>query len=288
MLKESEPLIFNTQTVPASEVSGCEVNMILDAFLYYGYDFRHHARAPLQRRLQQCRKSRQLVQLSELIPGILHDAVFRRGLLDDMSISVTDLFRDPEVFLALRGEVVSWLRTHPFLRIWVAGCATGEEAYSMAILLQEEGLYGRARIYATDRNSGNLQVAREGLYPLDQAVQFQRNLAQSGSVQPLSKYMEFLPKQLRVHDDLRENIVFADHDLVSDGVFGQMHLVLCRNVLIYFNQELRDRVLDLLETSLVPLGSLCLGKRESLETSLVNDHFEVIAAADSIYRKRAI
>jgi chemotaxis protein methyltransferase CheR len=207
-------------------------------------------------------------------------------LLRGITVNVSEMFRDPAFFKSIRELIVPFLKTYPFIKIWHAGCATGEEAYSMAILLQEEGLKGRFRIYATDINEDVVHKAQEGIYPLQEMQRFTRNYQHSGGTGSFSDYYTARYNHAILAPSLRENIVFAAHNLAVDSDFGEMNLILCRNVMIYFKQPLKERVLGLFDTSLVAGGYLCLGTKESLDHRHISDRYEPIAPRMQIYRKR--
>jgi chemotaxis protein methyltransferase CheR len=269
------------------DLEDLEIDLVLEALLRrYGYDFRHYTRATLKRRLEKRCQAAGLVHLSDMVPILLRDRDFVDLLLRDMSVVVTEMFRDPDFFRELRSKVVPQLRTWPYLKVWHAGCATGEELYSMAILLTEEGLYERSRLYATDFNSQALATAREGIYPLDRVEKFARNYRQSGGMASFSDYSLARYRSVMLKPELRKRVTFATHNLVTDGVFGDMNLIVCRNVLIYFDKVLQNRVLELFRDSLCHLGFLCLGNKETLEFSSVAADFEVIDREQRIYRKR--
>jgi chemotaxis protein methyltransferase CheR len=269
------------------DIQNLEIDLILESLLRrYGYDFRHYARATLKRRLEKRLQSSGFRHLSEMLPGLLRDRAFVDLLLRDMSVVVTEMFRDPDFFKTVRTTVVPHLRTWPFLKVWHAGCATGEELYSMAILFGEEELYERTRFYATDFNNDALSTAREGIYPLDRVEKFARNYRRSGGMASFSDYCLARYRSAMLKPSLRERVTFANHNLVTDGVFGDMNMVVCRNVLIYFDKTLQNRVLELFRDSLCHLGFLCLGNKETLEFSSVVDDFEIIDRQQRIYRKR--
>lgn len=218
---------------------------------------------------------------------VLYDASFFEILLQDCSINVTEMFRDPDYFEALRQEIVPYLRTYPFFRIWVPGCASGEEVYSIAILLYEEGLYERAQIYATDFNDAILDQASQGIYPLESIREYTTNYQRAGGSAAFSDYYIADHQAATLNQSLKKNIVFANHNLASDKAFNEMHFISCRNVLIYFNKTLKDRVIQLFKNSLSAGGFLCLGTKESLKFSKFNQDFEVVSKDDSIYRKKS-
>lgn len=265
-----------------------ELDLVLEAIQRTcGYDFRHYARPSLHRRLAGLQKQSNLTHLAEMIPRILHDSQFLNQLLRTLSITVTDMFRDPSFYLAFRREVVPVLKTRPILKVWHAGCATGEEAYSLAILLKEEGLYDRARIYATDFNANALHTAQEGIYPLEAIKKGTENYVAAGGRCSFADYYHAQYGSAKMQDCIKTNTTFSHHNLATDGPFGDMDLILCRNVLIYFERTLQRRVFSLLADSLRPDGFLCLGMRETLDFSDVREGFEVVAPRDKIYRQKA-
>ncbi|GHA20933.1 CheR family methyltransferase [Oceanisphaera arctica] len=268
------------------ELEKIELELLLEAiFRRYGYDFRHYAQASLKRRIAQCMQQAGVSRVADLIPPILHDKGFFDDFLKFMSVTVTDMFRDPDFFATLRSQVIPVLKTYPFIKIWHAGCATGEEVYSLAILLKEEGLYERTQIYATDYNNHSLAIAREGIYSLKQMQQYSENYIRAGGRQSFSDYYHAKYGAAKIHDSLKANVTFANHNLANDGVFGEMQMVICRNVLIYFDQQLQDRVLTLLHDSLSPRGFLCLGNKESLKFSAVQNCFENQDYAQRIFKR---
>lgn len=196
------------------------------------------------------------------------------------------MFRDPSFYLALRKEVLPLLKSYPFIKIWHAGCSTGEEAYSMAILMAEEGLYEKARIYATDFNESVIKKAKTGAYPIDRVKAYAYNYQRSGGKESFADYYSASHKSVAMENFLKKNILFSDHNLVTDGVFGEMNLIMCRNVLIYFNRDLQNRVFKLFSESLSDSGFLCLGSKESIRFSEYSDEFEDVTKHEKIYRKR--
>lgn len=263
-----------------------EVNMLLEAILFrYGYDFRHYARASLERRVLNRVQLSGLDNISEMIPLIMHDPNFFNLFLKDMSITVTEMFRDPFVFKQIRDSVFTQLKTYSRVNIWHAGCATGEEVYSMAIMLKEEGLLKRTQIYATDFNNHSLEIAAKGIYPAAKMKLFTENYLNSGGKKSFADYYQAKYECAKLTESLKEHITFANHNLIKDQVFAQMHLVMCRNVLIYFDQNLQNRVLDLFKQSLIHRGFLILGDKESLDFSIVNDSFDKYQYPERIYRR---
>ncbi len=268
------------------ELESLEIDLLLEAiFRRYGYDFRHYARASLKRRVRQSLLRAGVERPSQLIPQLLDDRACFDLLLKDMSVTVTEMFRDPGFFAALRQRIIPLLKTYPFVKIWHAGCATGEEVYSLAILLQEEGLYERTQIYATDYNNHSLAVAKQGIYPLKQMERFAANYRQAGGRRNFADYYHSGYDAAKMQAALQRHVTFANHNLAADGVFGEMQLVICRNVLIYFDRQLQDRVLQLFSDSLSPRGILCLGNKESLAFSAVQARFEPLVGEQKIYKR---
>ena len=264
-----------------------ELDLILQAIEHrWGYDFRDYARASIRRRVKNTMIRHRLHRISELLPKILHDAAFFQDMIKDFSIPVTEMFRDTHVFRKLVDEVFPHLRSWPFLKIWHAGCATGEEVYSLAILLHEAGLLERTTIYATDYNDSVLKIGQTAIYPLKGMQLISRHYVQSGGVFSLSQYFMAAKNSVVMSSNLKKNIVWSNHNLVTDGVFGEMNLILCRNVMIYFAPPLRDRALNIFSDSLVRGGFLCLGNKESLDFTSVRDQFDAFAPKDRIYRKK--
>ena len=254
-----------------------EVDLLLEAvYRKYHYDFRGYARASLRRRLW--RRAQQ--------ERVLHDRAAMERLLLDLSINVTSMFRDPGFFASFRQHAVPALRTYPFLRIWNAGCSTGEETYSLAILLREVGLYDRSRIYATDINESVLASAAEGIYPLAKMQEYTENYLAAGGSRSFSDYYRAAYDRAQLDRSLSENVVFAAHNLVSDRSFNEFHVIVCRNVMIYFDRALQERVHGLFLDSLSPFGLLALGRKETLAHSAHGDRFDVVDELERIYRKR--
>jgi chemotaxis protein methyltransferase CheR len=270
------------------DVDELEMRLLLDAiYSTYHYDFRQYASASLKRRLGQALVRMQCATISALQEKILHDRRAFPVLLEYLTVQVSDLFRDPEVFLALRRDVVPLLATYPSLKIWVAGSSMGEEAYSYAILLAEEGLLDRTIIYATDINDDSLARARSGIYPIERIRQFTLNHRESGGKSSLSDYYHAAHESAVMSQALRSHITFADHSLATDSAFSEVQLISCRNVLIYFDRELQDRAIDLFRESLCHRGFLCLGTKEALRFSAHAQAFEEFRSAEKIFRKVA-
>src|SRR5919204_1487419 len=265
-----------------------EIRLLLEAvFQRYGFDFREYAPASLKRRLWRRVYGEHLETISQLTDRLLHEPEAMERLLLDLSINVTAMFRDPSFYLALREKVAPLLRTYPFTRIWVAGCSTGEEVYSLAILLQEENLYDRTRIYATDINQSVLDVARTGVLPLDKMKQYTQNYIRAGGTRAFSEYYLAAGDGARFSRELVANVVFAPHNLAMDGAFNQFNLIMCRNVMIYFDKALQDRVHELFYESLETFGILALGHKESIHFTPYADRYEELDRDERIYRKVA-
>ncbi len=263
-----------------------EIKLLLEAiFLKYGYDFRNYGQAHVKRRVMHRKTISGLDSISQITQKVLYDEDFFNLLLLDLSINVTEMFRDPGFYKSLREKVIPNLKTYPFLKIWHAGCATGEEVYSMAILLKEEGLYNKVQLYATDFNQVVLKKAKEGIYPIDLIKDYTGNYQKSGGKNSFADYYSAKYDSVLIDPSLKQNIVFADHNLVLDGVFGEMHMVICRNVLIYFNRTLQDRVIKLFLDSLVRGGYLCLGSKETLRFTTYFDNFSEVDKNEKIYKK---
>ena len=260
--------------------------MLEAVYLKYGYDFRNYAKASIKRRILHRLAMSGITSISEMQYKVLYDVSFFESLLLDFSINVTEMFRDPSFYRALRQEVIPVLRTYPYIKIWHAGCATGEEVYSMAILLKEEGLYDRSQIYATDFNQVVLQKAKEGIFPIENIKEYTVNYQKAEGKESFSSYYTAKYDSVIINQALKKNILFADHNLVTDGVFGEMNLILCRNVLIYFDKTLQNRVIGLFYDSLCRNGFLCLGSKESLMFSDYKSGFEDVVKEEKIYRKK--
>jgi chemotaxis protein methyltransferase CheR len=271
----------------AASIIELELRQIIDAiYEKYHYDFRAYAIASLKRRLALAATRFGCQSLPELQQRVLLDPAAFTSLLNYLTIPVSELFRDPEAFRMLREKVVPLLRTYPSLKVWIAGCSTGEEAYSLAILLREEGLLERTLIYATDINGQSLQQAAAGVYDAQRIPGFTESHRRSGAPTSLSDYYTAAYGRAVFDQSLRNHIVFADHSLATDSVFAEVQLVLCRNVLIYFNRELQDRALGLFHEALCHRGFLSIGAKESIRFSAHAAGFEVINAEHRIFRKR--
>lgn len=250
----------------------------------YGYDFSHYSSASLRRRLEKARGHAGVNRYTELLDLLLHTPHAFDDFLKHMSITVTSMFRDPLFYQSVRTAIVPVLKTYPFVKIWHAGCATGEEVYSMAILLHEEGFLDRARIYATDFNKHSLNVAEQGVYPKRLISSYAENYAEAGGQGMFSDYYSEKYDFVKFKDFLNERITFSYHNLVTDGVFGEMNLICCRNVLIYFDKTLQNQVLTKFTDSLRHGGFLCLGNKESLSFSAVASRYETVDRKQRIFR----
>ena len=263
-----------------------EIQVLLEAiYLQYGYDFREYARASVKRRILRRLSLSGLKTLAEMQHRVLHDAAFFDMVLKDLSIPVTEMFRDPSFYKALREKVIPILKTYPFLKIWHAGCATGEEVYSMAILLQEEGVYERTTIYATDFNNAVLQQAKDGIYPIENVREYTCNYQKAGGTTSFVNYYTAKHDHIIMNRALKSHIVFANHNLESDAVFNEMNMIVCRNVFIYFTKRLQNRILHLFVESLCHYGFLCLGVKEHLKFLDDMHHFEPVIEDKKIFRK---
>ena len=268
------------------ELERIEIRLLLEGiYRHYGFDFRSYAYASLRRRIWKRMHSDGLTTISALQDRVLHDPGMMERLLLDLSINVTAMFRDPGFYVAFRREVVPVLRTYPFIRIWHAGCSTGEEAYSMAILLEEEGLYDRTRIYATDINEVVIRRAKDAIFPLDRMQEYTQNYLRAGGHRSFSEYYTAMYDGALFTPRLVRNIVFSQHNLVTDHSFAECNVILCRNVLIYFDRSLQRRVHSLFYDSLPMYGYLGLGNKESLRFTGFEDHYEAIDHREKIYRK---
>jgi chemotaxis protein methyltransferase CheR len=274
------------QAAQRDDVDEIELALLLEGvYRRYGFDFREYAPASLRRRVWRRVHAEGVTTISALQDKLLHDPACMERLLLDLSINVTAMFRDPTFYVAFRGNVVPLLRTYPFTRIWVAGCSTGEEVYSLAILLDEEGVYDRTRIYATDINESVLQRARAGVFPLDKMREYTENYIKAGGKRAFSEYYLAKYDGAQFQHSLVENVVFAQHNLVSDRSFNEFNVIVCRNVMIYFDRALQDRVHRLFYESLVTFGVLALGAKESIAFSPFEDRYDDLDASERLYKK---
>jgi chemotaxis protein methyltransferase CheR len=277
---DGPPISYN------AELERIEIELLLEGvFRHYGFDFRSYAYASIRRRLWKRTEAEGLSSISELQALVLHDAPAMERLLLDLSVSVTAMFRDPGFYQVFREDVVPLLRTYPFIRIWHAGCSTGEEVYSTAIVLEEEGLLERTRIYATDINAAVLQQARAGIFPLNRMQEYTENYIRAGGKRSFSEYYTAKYDGALFSPSLTRNTVFSQHNLVTDRSFAEFTIIFCRNVLIYFDRDLQDRVHTLFYDSLVMLGILALGSKESLRFSQYEPCYEKLHPRERLYRK---
>lgn len=250
----------------------------------YGYDFTLYSKASLKRRVNRICMMDKLYSFAELRYRLLNQSDYLQRFVEEITVNVTEMYRDPEFYRTLRDQVLPHLATYPFIRIWVAGCATGEEVYSVAIMLQEANLYDRSLIYATDINPTVLQKARNGVFSLRHMKQYSENYIISGGTKELSAYYMANYDVAKFHDRLKEKVVFSTHNLVSDSSFNEFQLIMCRNVLIYFEKELQQDVFKLFDNSLEKLGYLALGSKESIRFSNLDDTYKRVGN-DKIWRK---
>lgn len=273
------------QSPTSPELDDIEVELFVQALQRrHGYDFSQYAPASLKRRVRQLSDQLECKTISGLIERVMHEPQLLPRLLEGLTVPASDMFRDPAMFRALREQVLPMLASYPQINIWQAGCAHGQEVYSLAILLEEAGLYERTQIFATDLSERALQQAQEGIYPAREAQQWSRNYQASGGTHSLADYYSARYNLLKLDQRLRRHVTFARHNLVADGVFCEAHLILCRNVLIYFSNPLQDHVLSLFRDSLVRGGFLCLGLRESVDYATAAADFSPFAGPLRIYR----
>jgi chemotaxis protein methyltransferase CheR len=268
------------------ELEQIELQLLLEGvFRHYGFDFREYAPASLKRRVWRRVQAEGETTISGLLERLLHDSDSMERLLLDLSINVTAMFRDPMFYVAFREKVVPLLRTYPFTRLWVAGCSTGEEVYSLAILLTEEGLYDRTRIYATDINEAVLELARMGVFPLEKMQEYTENYIRAGGTRSFSEYYLARYEGALFDRALTENVVWAPHNLVQDRAFNTFNVILCRNVMIYFDRPLQNRVHQLFHDSLERFGVLGLGHKESIRFTGFQDSYRELDANEKLFRR---
>ncbi|MEW4372490.1 CheR family methyltransferase [Paenibacillus kandeliae] len=273
-------------TTNLAERENIEIDLLLEGVhRLYGYDFRNYARASLTRRIWHHVHSEKLSSVSALQERVLHDRACFERLVQNLSIPVTEMFRDPQLFRMFREQVVPLLRTYPYIRIWHAGCSTGEEVYSMAILLHEEGLLDKARIYATDMNDRSLKQAREGVFGIDRMQLYTKNYLEAGGTRSFSEYYTARYQSVIFQPFLRKHIIFAEHNLATDRSFNEFNVIFCRNVMIYFDDKLRERVHGLFHESLSRFGILVLGSKESMQFTGYSDSYEPLDRIEKVYRK---
>ncbi len=258
--------------------------LLSDVLEVYGYDFTGYSRASLRRRIQRLYRLDQHVSYAEYRYRIRTDENYFARFLEEITINVTEMFRDPEFYKSLREEILPRLGTYPFIRIWIAGCSTGEEAYSVAILLKELRLLHKSLIYATDINSTVLETASQALIPLSKIQLYTENYLASGGKESFSEYYSANYSLGRLNSELKEKIIFSTHNLVTDNSFNEFQLILCRNVIIYFDRELQNTVFNLFDSSLEKLGYLALGTKETLDFSQISKNYERLSGA-KIWKK---
>jgi len=278
-MKKSQEELLENQDI--------EIRLLVQAIYdKYGYDFRNYSPAHIKRRILNRFQLSGMGSISQMIHEVLVNHKFVDQLLMDLSINVTEMFRDPVFYKAVREHVIPVLKTYPFIKIWHAGCSSGEEVYSMAILLKEEGLYARTQIYATDFNPVIIKQAKEGIYPVSRMKEFTTNYQSAGGKASFHDYYTANNESAKLLDSFKKNIVFATHNLVTDSVFAEVHMVVCRNVLIYFDRTLQDKVIGLFTDSLTSGGILCLGSKENLQFSGYYDNFDALVTGERIYIKK--
>ncbi len=272
-----------------NEIYNAELDIFLEALkCRYGYDFTEYARGSLKRRVQDLQVALGVETIADMVPYVFHNEEFLPLMLEHLSVQFSEMFRDPHFYVALRQEVIPILKTYPQINIWIAGCANGEEAYSLAILLREEGLLERANIYATDISVNALDKAKEGVYPIEAIDIYEANYIKAGGQAKLSDYYVSRYEFMAMDSSLKESIFFSEHNLAVDGVFCEMHLVLCRNVLIYFNRRLQNRCLDLFDNALIREGFLGLGEKESIDLSRQKKNYCRLSCETPVFRKKAV
>ncbi|WP_247236612.1 protein-glutamate O-methyltransferase CheR [Telluribacter sp. SYSU D00476] len=263
-----------------------ELDLLLnELYQRYGYDFTNYARASLKRRVNRLLTIDRFTSFAELFYRVKHDPDYLTHLVEELTVNVTEMFRDPALFKAIREQVLPVLATHPFIRIWHAGCSTGEEVYSMAILLEEANLLHKSLLYATDLNPSVIENIKKGLFPLSQMKQYSENYILSGGKKEFSSYYMTRYEWAKFDDRFKSKMIVATHNLVSDRSFNEFQLIFCRNVLIYFDKELQDKVLTLFDNSLERLGFIVLGSKENLRFSGIADSYAQMENKEKIWRK---
>lgn len=277
---------MNKHGSEVSDLEDIEISLLLEGlYRAYGFDFRDYSRASIKRRILEMMRTENLDTVSAFQDRVLHDTVSLDRFLLGLSVHATSMFRDPSFYLTFRQKVVPLLRTYPTVQIWIAGCSTGEEVYSLAILLQEERLYNRCRIYATDISHAVLRRARDGIFPLSAMREYTNNYHQAGGAHEFSDYYTAQYDSVIFSSSLKNNIVFSEHNLATDGSFNEFQVILCRNVMIYFNKDLQARVHNLLYDSLSMFGVFGLGNKESLKFTPRAAFYEHLNEKDKLYRK---
>lgn len=269
-----------------TELEDIEISLLLEGLYHvYGFDFREYARSSLKRRILELMRAEKLDTVSALQNRILHEPACLERFLLGLAVHATSMFRDPSFYLTFRRKVVPLLRTYPTVMIWIAGCSTGEEVYSLAILLAEEGLYSKCRIYATDMSHAVLRKARDGIFPLSAMREYTNNYHMAGGVNEFSDYYTAQYDNVIFSSALKKNLVFSEHNLATDGSFNEFQVILCRNVMIYFNKDLQARVHNLLYDSLSMFGVFGIGNKESLKFTPRAEFYEHLNESDKLYRK---
>jgi len=270
-------------------VEKIEIDLLLSAVSrYYGYDFSNYSKAHIKRRILGFLGKQRYTSISEMQHHVLHNSSIFEEFLNNFSINVTEMFRDPSFYLEFRNKVIPILKTYPYLKIWLAGCSTGEEVYSFAIMLKEEGLLDRTTIYATDFNKDAIQKAKKAIYSIDTIKTYTSNYQKAGGTCSFSDYYMANYNSVIIDKSLKQNVVYAQHNLVTDGVFTEANLIVCRNVLIYFNRELQDKVLKLFDETLITGGFLTLGTKETIQFSGITNKFSTISKNNKIFKKTSI
>lgn len=278
--------LFLEQQKSSEELEKLEINLLLQGiYEWCGYDFRNYTYNSIRRRIWHMVYAEKLESITDLLNKVLHEPDCLQRLIAGFTVNVTEMFRDPKFFLEFKEKVVPLLHTYPSIRIWHAGCSTGEEVYSMAILLHEAGLYEKAKIYATDINTDVLQMAKSGIFPMQYMKKYTNNYIQAGGERAFSEYYTVKGNGVRFHPYLIKNVVFAQHNLVTDQSFNEFHVILCRNVLIYFDKNLQNRVHDLFYESLAMFGFLGLGDKETIAFTPEEKSFEKMSNREKIYQK---
>ena len=284
MISKENGKITDAETF--DELEKIEIQLLLEGiYLYCGFDFRNYVSASIRRRIWYRIRAERLKNVSSLQEKVLHDPCAMARLLSDFSIHVSEMFRDPCFFKSFRKDVIPLLKELPFIRIWHAGCSTGEEVYSMAIILYEEGLYHKTKIYATDMNEDVLKKAKEGIYSLGKMQAYQDNYLGAGGMDELTEFFEVCEDKAIFHPFLTRNVVFAQHNLATDHSFNEFHVIICRNVMIYFDRVLQNRVHRLFYESLCMSGILGLGGKEDIKFNDYSHYYEVFNSEQKIYRK---
>lgn len=282
----AEENVKSTEAESCSELEKIEINLLLEGiYRYYGFDFRNYVFSSIRRRIWYRIRAERLMSVSSLLDKVLHDPCIMDRLLADFSIHISEMFRDPHFFESFRKNVVPILKELPFIRIWHAGCSTGEEVYSVAIILQEEGLYHKAKLYATDMNEDLLKKAKKGVYPLEKMPAFMDNYHMAGGRNEFTEFFEVCYDRAIFHPFLTQNVVFAQHNLATDHSFNEFHVIICRNVMIYFDKVLQDRVHRLFYESLCTSGILGLGSKEDIKFNNYSHYYKAFDSEQKIYRK---